>query len=39
MRARMFLVSMSAFACLLAMPAAGAAQCDSDGDVEFVCGR
>ena len=38
MRARMFLVSMSAVACLLAMPAAGAAHCDSDGNVEFVCG-
>jgi hypothetical protein len=34
----MYLVSSVVAACLLALPAAGAAQCDPDGDVEFVCG-
>ena len=38
MRARMFLVSSLAVVCLLALPAAGAAQCAPDGDLEFVCG-
>ena len=38
MSARMFLVSSAAAACLLALPAAGAAQCEPDGDLEFVCG-
>ena len=38
MRARMYLVSAVAAGCLLVLPAAGAAQCDPDGDVEFVCG-
>ena len=38
MRARMYLVSWVAAACLLVLPAAGAAQCEADGDVEFVCG-
>ncbi len=38
MSARMFLVSSAAVACLLALPAGGAAQCEPDGDLEFVCG-
>jgi hypothetical protein len=38
MKLRTFLVSTAAAACLLALPAAGAAQCDPDGDVQFVCG-
>ena len=38
MMGRMLLVSSLAVACLLAIPSAGAAQCDPDGDVEFVCG-
>ena len=38
MRTRMFLVSAVALVCLLALPAAGAAQCEPDGDLEFVCG-
>ncbi len=38
MRARTFLVS-SAVACPVGLPAAGAPQCDPDGDVEFVWGR
>lgn len=38
MRARMFLMSAAAVASLLALPAPGAAQCDPDGDVGFVCG-
>ena len=33
----MYLMSAVAAACLLILPAAGAAQCDPDGDVEFVC--
>ena len=38
MRGRMWLVSSLAVAGLLAIPATGAAQCEPDGDVEFVCG-
>ena len=38
MSARMFLVSSVAVASLLGLPAAGAAQCEPDGDLEFVCG-
>ena len=38
MKLRTFLVSTAAVVCLLALPAAGAAQCDPDGDVQFVCG-
>ena len=38
MKLRTFLMSTAAVACLLALPAAGAAQCDPDGDVQFVCG-
>lgn len=37
MRARMLLISPAAV-CLLALPVPGAAQCDPDGGVEFVCG-
>ena len=37
MRARMLLMS-PAVVCLLALPVPGAAQCDPDGGVEFVCG-
>lgn len=37
MRARMLLMSLAAV-CLLALPVPGAAQCDPDGGVEFVCG-
>ena len=38
MTLRTFLMSAAAAACLLALPAAAAAQCDPDGDVRFVCG-
>ncbi len=38
MRARMFLGWSLTAVCLLGLPAAGAAQCDPDGEVEFVCG-
>ena len=38
MTLRTFLTSAAALACLLALPAAAAAQCDPDGDVQFVCG-
>ena len=38
MRARMLPASSLALVGLLALPAAGAAQCDPDGDVQFVCG-
>lgn len=37
MKARMLLMSLAAV-CLLALPVPGAAQCDPDGGVEFVCG-
>ena len=38
MTLRTFLTAAAALACLLALPAAAAAQCDPDGDVQFVCG-
>ena len=38
MKLRTFLMSTAAVVCLLALPAAAAAQCDPDGDVQFVCG-
>ena len=38
MKLRMFLVSAAAAAGLLVLSAAAAAQCDPDGDVQFVCG-
>ena len=38
MTLRTFLTSAAVVACLLALPAAAAAQCDPDGDVQFVCG-
>ena len=38
MKLRTFLMSAAALVCLLALPAAAAAQCDPDGDVQFVCG-
>ena len=38
MRVRIATVSLFAAACLLGAAAPGAAQCEPDGDVEFVCG-
>ena len=38
MRLRMFRVSLVAAACLLRLATAAAAQCEPDGDVQFVCG-
>ena len=38
MSARMFPVALMAVVGMLALPTAGAAQCDPDGDVEFICG-
>ena len=38
MRRRMFTVSLIGVVCLLGLASPGAAQCDPDGDVQFVCG-
>ena len=38
MRHRMFRVSLVAAACLLWLASAAVAQCERDGDVQFVCG-
>ena len=38
MRLRMFRVSLVAAACLLWLASAAVAQCEPDGDVQFVCG-
>lgn len=38
MRVRMFTVSLMAVMCLLGLASSSAAQCNPDGDVQFVCG-